>query len=414
MTNRNVLICAVVSTLLLACTPAAETPDRVVTQPFRKLVGSFEELETPSAPGAGQPHVAIDSSGEFLLSWTEPDGEQYAVKMARLSDGVWTEPSVIASRSDFFVNWADFPSILSSGDAIYAHWLQRSAPGTYNYDVMVSISVDGGATWGDPFVLHDDGAKAEHGFVSFVGLPDSRAGVVWLDGREMAGGHDDGHGEMGLRYATLSPDGAISDEVLLDGRTCECCTTTLTSTPDGPLVAWRDRSDTEVRDIWVARQQDGVWSDPALLHEDGWTIDGCPVNGPQSDSIGDRTVVAWFTGAEGEGDVKVAFSSDRGKTFEAPLTLAIGELVVGYVDVVLVAADRALVVWMEDKEDRLDLMSREVAVGGMLGDVTTVASTSRGRTGFARMARSGDEVLLAWNEKGDSPRLHVARARFSR
>jgi hypothetical protein len=333
--------------------------------------------------------------------------------MARLEDRSWSEPRVIASRDDFFVNWADFPSIAASGEVIYAHWLQRSAPGTYDYDVVIAISGDGGSTWGSPFILHDDGIKAEHGFASMLPLPDNRVAITWLDGREMAGGHDDGHGDMGLRYAEIGPDGVVVAEALLDSRTCECCTTTIAATPDGPLVAWRDRSETEVRDISHSRLVGGRWTETRSLHDDGWKIEGCPVNGPQSDSSGDRLAIAWFTAAEGVGRVKLSFSSDGGATFEPPVLLAAGENVVGYVDVVLVAEDRALVVWMQDEGDRLDLVGREATGDGRMGVPIVQATTSRGRTGFPRLARSGDELLLAWNEKGDSPRIHVARAMIS-
>jgi hypothetical protein len=376
-------------------------------------VAPFAEVPSPSGAGAAQPHVTVDGTGAFLLSWTEPDGEGHALKMCRLDGSGWEESRTIAARSDFFVNWADFPSIASSGSALYAHWLQRSATGTYDYDVMVSVSRDGGATWGAPFVVHDDGVKAEHGFASMLPLPDNRVGIAWLDGRAMGGGHEGGHGDMGLRYAVISPDGSISEEVLLDSRTCECCTTTITATPDGPLVAWRDRSDDEVRDIAVSRLEGGSWSAPATLHEDGWQIQGCPVNGPQSDSAGDRVVIAWFTAASGAGAVKLAFSSDGGRSFDEPVTLAAGERVAGYVDTLLVDADTALTVWMEDRGDRLELMMRETGASGRSSAPRAVASTTRGRTGFPRMAVSGREILLAWNEKGGSPSVRVARAMIS-
>jgi hypothetical protein len=395
------------------CSKPGETRVEADVTALRPLVGAFEELTAPSGPGAGQPHVAVDHTGAFLVSWTEPDGELHALEMARLEDRSWSEPQVIASRDDFFVNWADFPSIAVSGEVIYAHWLQRSAPGTYDYDVVIAISGDGGSTWGSPFILHDDGIKAEHGFASMLPLPDSRVAITWLDGREMAGGHDDGHGDMGLRYAEIGPDGVVVAEALLDSRTCECCTTTIAATPDGPLVAWRDRSEEEVRDISYSRLAGARWTEPRSLYDDDWKIEGCPVNGPQSDSSGDRLAIAWFTAAEGVGRVKLSFSSDGGATFEPPVLLAAGENVVGYVDVVLVADDRALVVWMQDEAGRLDLVGREAAADGRMGVPVVQATTSRGRTGFPRLARSGDELLLAWNEKGDSPRIHVARAMIS-
>jgi len=379
---------------------------------FGPVVGTFTEVASPAYPGAGQPHVAV-AGDRFLVSWTEPAGEAHTLKLAHFDAAGFEEPHTVATRDDFFVNWADFPSVTASGGVIYAHWLQRSAPGTYNYDVMVAISQDGGASWSEPFVVHDDGVAAEHGFVSMLPLPDSRVGITWLDGREMGEGHGEGHGDMSLRYAEIAPDGTISGEVVLDERTCECCTTTITATPAGPLVAWRDRSAEEVRDISLSRRLSGGWTEPATLHEDGWQIEGCPVNGPQADAIEGHVAVAWYTAAEGSGSVKIAFSEDGGATFGAPYVLGAGVQSVGYVDVLLLAKDRALVVWMEEREDRLELVGREVSLQGDLANSVVIAATTRGRTGFPRMAKSGDEILLAWNEKGESPGIHVARATIS-
>lgn len=413
--SRAVVVVLSVAILVtvVGCSRPAETASSSENAGSGPGVGRFEQIQSPAGAGAAQPHLTVDGTGAFLLSWTEPDGESHALKMSRFDGTAWDAPRLIASRSDFFVNWADFPSIASSGDVLYAHWLQRSAPGTYNYDVMVSVSRDGGATWREPFVVHDDGAKAEHGFVSMLPLPDNRVGITWLDGREMAGDHDDGHGDMGLRYAVLSPDGSITDQVLLDSRTCECCTTTIAATPDGPLVAWRDRSDSEVRDISFSRFDGAAWSAPVALHEDGWQIQGCPVNGPQSDASGDRLVIAWFTAAGDSRAVKLAFSNDGGRSFEAPVTLAGGDAVAGYVDTLMIDGETALTVWMEENGERLDIMARETGVSGASTEAVTVASTTGGRTGFPRMARSGNEILLAWNEKGDSPGIRLARARMT-
>ena len=50
------------------------------------------------------------------------------------------------------------PSVLRlPSGAIVAHWLQKSGADTYAYDVRVAQSMDGGASWSAPRVLHDDG-----------------------------------------------------------------------------------------------------------------------------------------------------------------------------------------------------------------------------------------------------------------
>ena len=70
----------------------------------------------------------------------------------------------------------------------------------------------------------------------------------------------------------------IGPEERVDGRVCDCCQTALVRTPRGLLTAFRDRSEDEVRDIAVARFENGTWSASQVVAPDGWKIDGCPVN----------------------------------------------------------------------------------------------------------------------------------------
>jgi len=143
-------------------------------------------LDVPAAPGAALPHVAEDG-GDALLSWVEPADGGHALRFARRAGSRWTAPQTVALGSDWFVNWADFPSIVSlGGGRLAAHWLQRSGAGTYAYDVMVSRSADDGATWSTPIMPHTDGTATEHGFVSLFSEDDG-LGIVWLDGRQFAG-----------------------------------------------------------------------------------------------------------------------------------------------------------------------------------------------------------------------------------
>ena len=114
-----------------------------------------------------------------------------------------------------------------------------------------------GKTWTASVTPHHDGTKTEHGFASLFQMPGAGAGlgVVWLDGRNMKGGHGapagdhGGGGDMSLRFASFARDGKQTADTELDLRVCECCPTAVAVTADGPIVAYRNRSPTEVRDI---------------------------------------------------------------------------------------------------------------------------------------------------------------------
>ena len=392
-------------------TPATETP--VASGTASAL--TIEASESPAPAGAAEPFLSTAKNGDILLSWLEPVAgtKKHALRFSRFAGGAWSEPRTIVERDDLFVNWADFPSIVADGsETMFAHWLQKSGGDTYSYDVRMATSRDGGATWGESFLLNRDGKQSEHGFVTLLGL-ESGIAATWLDGRNMMPGHGDHAGDMTLRYAHVDAKGALTDEVELDTRTCECCTTGMTMTPDGPVIVYRDRSAEEIRDIaFVSRNASG-WSEPATLHQDGWKIAGCPVNGPQVDAAGTRIAAAWFTAAEGKSHVYAAWSDDGGRSFGAPVILDDGRPL-GRVDVVMLDETRALVTWLEQTADAAEIRARIVPFGGTAAPSQKIADSGSARgSGFARITRSGNDVWFAWTAtEGESKQVRLARIRF--
>ena len=371
------------------------------------------EVAVPSAPGAAQPFL-FAAKDALLLSWLEPvpNTKRTALRFARFAAGKWSQPRAVVERDDFFVNWADFPSIVEdTNGALFAHWLQRSAGATYSYDVKLAISKDGGQSWSAPILLNRDGKRNEHGFVSLAPLEKGGVGATWLDGRNMVEGKEEG--DMTVRYATIDAAGTIRSDVQIDDRTCECCTTAMTMVAGRPVIAYRDRSSDEVRDIAVVRQMANGWSKPQLVHADGWKIAGCPVNGPQLDARGSRVIAAWFSAAGEHGRAYVAFSDDGGATFAAPIVVDDGKPV-GRMDVVMVDADSAVVTWSEQTAAGAELRARRVPRNGKPGPSVKVADSSLARAaGFARAAVVGQDVFVAWTEQSAATkRIHISRVRL--
>lgn len=379
---------------------------------------AVEELSSPAAPGSAQPNLA--AAGERVyLSWLEPQGEEHALRFSVLEDGSWSAPLTVARGANFFVNWADFPSLVALLDGtLAAHWLVRNGPRSYDYDVHIALSSDGGRSWSPAVVPHRDGTHSEHGFVSLFHAPEGELGAVWLDGRETVTAEAEGHeghgsgGSMRLQYTTVRADGALGPEVLLDDRTCECCQTAAAVTAQGPVVVYRDRSPEEIRDIYVVRRTGGSWSQPKPVHRDGWEINGCPVNGPAIAAAGDRVAVAWFTAAQEWPRVQVAFSEDAGASFGSPLRVDDGDPV-GRASVVWLDDGSVLVSWLERSGEDAAVRVRRVQRGGESGPPVTVAASSAARaSGFPRMLRVGDEVIFAWTDPGPTGGVRISAARL--
>ncbi len=232
-----------------------------------------EEIANPTAPGSGEASLSALPDGRAILSWIEPAGEGNAVRLAVRERDAWSEPRTIARSANFFVNWADFPTVAALGDGtLFAHWLEKNTAGKYSYVVKLARSRDLGRSWSEPLVPHADTSAVEHGFVSMADDGAGRMALVWLDGRDPGGT---------ALLATRAPgEGPVATEERVDGRVCDCCQTALIRTSRGLLAAFRDRSEGEVRDIAISRFEGGAWSPAQVVARDGWRIDGCPVNGP--------------------------------------------------------------------------------------------------------------------------------------
>jgi hypothetical protein len=352
--------------------------------------------------GATTPNLSVGTDGTVVLTWQEYEPTPAVRWRRRDQAGKWSDARGLASSDDLFVNWADFPIMVSFDERrIVGAWLQRSSPEAYG--VQLAFTGDGGTSWSSPRALHEHVGGPEYGFVSMTAIEGGKLRAFWLDGRESKGHHG---GAMQLRAATLDPDGTVSDRVLIDDRVCDCCQTAAATTASGPVVVFRDRSDEEVRDISIA----GPGPDQRRrVAPDGWKIAGCPVNGPSVSARGSALAVAWFSAANDAPRVSVAMATEDGE-FSAPISVATGKPM-GRVDVEWVDDDRLLVSYVDrTADDGAALFGRVVGKSGTVGAPSKIASVpSSNASGFPRLARVGETFVWAWTEASEAgPRVRVA------
>ncbi|MBT77530.1 MAG: hypothetical protein CL798_04985 [Chromatiales bacterium] len=375
-------------------------------------------VTSPATPGSMAPHLAVTPSGEAVMSWLEPlSGEGHALRYATLQHNNWSAPLSIAKDKRWFVNWADVPSVVPiTAQHWAAHWLVKRPGGTYSYDIALSVSADGGASWPASLTPHTDNTPTEHGFVTIFTWSDGIGGV-WLDGRNMVpdtGGQsspDDSkkYGGMTLRFARLGYDGEVLDDGEIDNFVCDCCQTDVAVTAAGPVVVYRDRTTGETRDISVTRYVDGGWAKPITVSDDRWQISGCPVNGPAIAADGERVVVAWYAAPNRDSRIKLAWSQDAAQTFSAPVVVDEAG-VKGHVDVALLPNSSAMVSWTGKTEAGIgQVRMRQVTMGGDRGPVQVIAEGQYSRnSGFPQMVRAGDRLVFAWPGSGESKQVLTA------
>jgi hypothetical protein len=402
------VFCVIVAGTLTACA------DGTVGEAGRQALAPIDTpvaLASPVTGSGGFPFVSRGTRGVWM-SWLETGDSTQRLRFAHLDGTTWSEPATIAESSLFFVNWADFPSIVELTDGrLMAHWLERSGPDRYSYDVLVKFSTDRGATWGEAIRPHADGTPTEHGFVTLFEAS-GHAAAMWLDGREHAAGGGPAAERMTLRTARFDATGRALPDELVDDRTCDCCQTDAAVTAAGPVVVYRDRSETEVRDIAIVRFVDNEWTEPVHVHEDGWVIAGCPVNGPAVAASGERVAVAWFTAAGDSPRVQVAFSTDSGRTFGEPVRIDAGDPV-GRVDVLPGEDGTAVVSWLERGDSTTRVLARRVGGDGRRSEPTVVGESSADRaSGFPRMAADGDRIVFAWTVAGPPASIRIVESQL--
>jgi hypothetical protein len=394
------LLCAL--GLLASCNrgapppPASESTAAPADRPWNVTV---EPLTIPATGQSAHPHLTTSERGA-ILSWLEHRDTTATLKFSERVDGAWVPARTIAASDNWFISGADVPTVMRLRDGtLVATAYPATDVSNEGYDLQLVHSGDDGRTWSRAIAPHHDGTKTQHGFATLFELPDRGLGLVWLDGRDQVLNKTDPEGgSMALYYAAFDRGWKQTTEAVVNTRVCECCQTTAAMTDDGPVVAFRDRSPREVRDINVTRLEQGAWTQPRPLHVDGWQIDACPVNGPALSARGRTVAAAWFASTGDEGHAYAAFSADAGRTWSEPVRLD-DAVALGHVDIELLDDGSAVASFVEFANRRAQLRIRRLLPSGERSVAVNVAGSGEGFVaGYPRLARHARELLLAWTE----------------
>ena len=338
------------------------------------------------------------SNGSLALTWISSDKDMNAsLNFRQFKNEKWTNLQTLAIGSDWFINWADFPTHAISGDRVLTSYLKKSASGTYTYDVFLNLQKLSGEKIKEDFILNTDGFNAEHGFVSIAEGNNEGFFITWLDGRNTVEKELNGnHKPMTIRFAEITTAGDIVNEIELDSSVCDCCQTSITNTDKGPIVVYRDRSDKEIRDIYVTRNIDDGWETPVPVYNDEWEIYGCPVNGPKVVSNSSNLAVSWFTVADGKPSVNLSFSESFGSSFSNPIKIN-DSTAIGRVDVAFLNDNEVLVSYMEVDDVGTYLRLKKVSIDGKVSESITISKIDSGRnTGVPQLEILDNEIFIVW------------------
>jgi hypothetical protein len=270
------------------------------------------------------PALQFDHEGAPHVAWFEKQGEVRGLYTVKVAEGDQTLPErVLVNQKGTEPDAMHQSPGLATGPQghVYVTWATPKEDTPFAADLRLARSGDGGTSFGLPLVVNDDGAPINHTFEHVLAAETGDVYLAWLDNRtkEKSG--------AGVLFACSRDEGrTIERNLVLDGMACPCCRPMVAMAPDGSLwVAWRKTFEGNVRDIVVVRSTDRgrSFSAPLLVRRDGWVFPACPHRGP---SIGfdrkGRLYIGWYTeGTDEQPRILLATSDDQGKTFSVPLSL---------------------------------------------------------------------------------------------
>jgi BNR repeat-like domain len=355
---------------------------------------ALQPVAAPNPSGAGsiQPNWATAADGSALLSWVEPtkDGS-YTLRYATRKGSTWSEARTIAAGRNLWRHPAEMPELMSLPDGtLLAHWVEKGKDSSDAENILVSSSRDG-IHWSAPLMAHKDRSPVQHGLASMVASGPSEGSILWLQALK---GED---GPVSLMRTVVGADGKEIKEEHLDDDVCSCCPTSVVKTGKGVLVAYRDHTSKDIRDIAVLRFENGKWSESKIVYPDKWEINACPVNAASAAAKDNRVAIAWYTEADDKARVQLVFSSDAGATFTKPVKVSTGDTL-GYASTVLTSDGGAIVSWIEEGNNTFRALARAISPAGVPGPVATIAEGSRQGLGYPKLFHSGNETWIAWGD----------------
>jgi hypothetical protein len=372
---RLLALVALSSIVVSAAPPAAEVQlairGRTNSTPWVAAAGSFVAV----AWGA-----AADGNGDVFLAVSRDGGGTFGAPVmvntvagdARISGEI--PPRVVVRATSGAV------------PDLWVAWNARDG-GT---SIRAVRSRDGGRTFTAPTTLQAPGAAGDRGWHASTLDAGGNLHTIWLDHRELAADKDKHSGHKGehdgVAMAQKSslyygPARAGAERQLFKG-VCYCCKSAMVATPDGALMAaWRHVFEGNMRDIAFTVSRDGgkSFSPLARVHEDKWSINGCPDDGPAMAVDAAGTVhLVWPTVLNGtEGALHYAMSTD-GRSFTPPVRVpTLGSPKPSHPQIAIDAKGRVMIAWDE-------------VVNGVRTAAGRPASSRNGRVEFGDLVRLGD------------------------
>ena len=274
---------------------------------------TWEPIPRAVAKGSdAQLLVRTSESMNLLYAAHNNKGKQnlFMAKTKNIGDSFSTTISVNSEKDEVSAHGENGPKLKQGkGRGIFAAWVGKR-------DIKFARSMNFGKSFGPAIRVNDDKGKASQSFFSMEVAPDGKIFTAWLDGRDKKSGKP---GTSSFYIARSVDQGkSFEKNIKVSGDVCPCCRAALAFGDNGEIFAsWRHVYENNERIIVVATSLDGgqTWTKPVKVTKEGWKVNGCAHSGPTMKYVNGKIFISWYTGKDDKAAIKLAYSSDRGNSF---------------------------------------------------------------------------------------------------
>lgn len=323
---------------------------------------------TLAAPNRANSTPWVTASGSFVaVTWGATANGKGDIFVATSHDGghrFSTPVRVNAIEGDARISGEIAPRVVLSARSsalppeITVTWNAKGV----TTEIKTARSRDGGRTFIDERSLQTTGAPGERGWQASAIDARGALHAIWLDHRAMAAktasdhsghkGEDDGVAMAQKSALYYVADGAAERE-LFKG-VCYCCKTAMAIGPGGEIfAAWRHVFPGNMRDMGFTMSRDGGRTFTALarVSQDGWSIQGCPDDGPAMAVDATGTVHLVWPTVQNEQGVILYATSKNGAAFSTPVRVpTLGGPKPSHPQVAVDRSGRVFVAWDEVRD----------------------------------------------------------------
>jgi len=274
---------------------------------FSKMEGATKDsiiIVSKTQFNAMGAYLSTDSNNTLFLNWTEEiDTSKTNILKYRVFDpklNQFEKEVVIPASIGMQSHHESMPKLGKTSDGILYAVFRIATPNAksrFAGGIFYAISKDNGKSWSKRIKLVNDENAVSQSFYDISLMPDGELGLTWLDSRKFETEKDG----SSLYFAKTKGSSGFQNQKPIVGSTCQCCRTDIYVENERNIhIAFRNIGEGSIRDMYsvVSTDNGTIFSQPKIMSEDNWKLEGCPHTGPSLGTDSKDLSVVWFTGAK--------------------------------------------------------------------------------------------------------------------